>query len=48
MSKVQHWEVNQTFIDTCNENVELIRSAYKNKKPVKLKSFIDFENYPRS
>ena len=45
MSKVQHWEVNQTFIDTCNENVELIRSSHKNKKPVKLKSFIDFENY---
>ena len=45
MSEVQHWEVNQTFIDTCNENVELIRSAYKKREPTKLKSFINFKNY---
>lgn len=42
---MQAWEVTQNFIDTCNENISLIAEAYKDKKPVKLKSFHNFDKF---
>ena len=42
---MQAWKIDQNFIDTCNQNVSLIAEAYKDKKPVKLKSFHNFEQF---
>lgn len=37
----------EEFIKTCDENVKIISQAYKELKPVKLKSFKNFEHWEK-
>jgi len=39
------FEVDKTFIDICNKNIELVSKSYLDCRPVKLHSFHNFEKY---
>ena len=39
------FKVDKTFIDICNENIEIISKAYKDPKPIKLIPYPMFKEY---
>ena len=45
MSEIQHWEIDQNFIDTCKENIDLILDNKDTINPIKLKSFSAFKDF---
>ena len=45
MSEIQHWEIDQNFIDICKENVDIILDNLNLTNPVILKSFHNFEQF---
>lgn len=40
---MQHWEKDQSFIQTCQENIGIVKESYKFLNPKKLKPFENFE-----
>lgn len=48
MSKVQHWQISDEFIATCDRNVDVVREVYNFKKPIQLQPFKNFEPFAES